>query len=189
MRLQADIWLVPDSALLETIAEWHKASSWPVCERSDSSKVTASSSADKPHLEVAQRSLLLRTGDVPYPSEDYAPRAGHDRLSLRRWLIFLRESDHRGDLRHLQDGEHTQFKQHRFISLSEVAPPHDTMTIEHRSHRGWHIVTCEVDSNHGIIKLALPIRRFISQLAAVNFMKRAVLRELQRQIVGPPGQI
>ena len=66
---------------------------------------------------------------------------------------------------------------------------HMTMTIEHRSHRGWHIVACEVDSDHGIIKPTLPIRRFISQLAAVNFMKRAVLRELQRQIVGPPGQI
>ena len=53
------------------------------------------------------------------------------------------------------------------------------VTIEHKQ-RSWYITACSVDFGNGITLLLPPTRSFISETAAVNFVKRMVLRDLQR---------
>ena len=58
------------------------------------------------------------------------------------------------------------------------------MTIERR-HQGWYVEACSVDFGNGITRLLPPTRSFKTETAAVNFVKRMVLRDLQRH--GRPG--
>lgn len=53
------------------------------------------------------------------------------------------------------------------------------VTIEHRQH-SWYVTACSVDFGNGMTRLLPPTRSFISETEAVNFMKRLVLRDLQR---------
>ena len=64
------------------------------------------------------------------------------------------------------------------IPMRNMIPAH--ITVRH-SHQAWYIVACSVDSGNGITRLAPPERSFISEKAAVNFAKRMVLHQLQRQ--------
>jgi hypothetical protein len=61
------------------------------------------------------------------------------------------------------------------------------ITVQRRED-DWYIRSCTADFGHGLVRrLAAPMRRFQSQHAAVNFMKRLVLREariLGRQETG-----
>ena len=63
------------------------------------------------------------------------------------------------------------------IPILGMIPVH--MTIERR-HHSWYVAACSVDFGNGITRLLPPTRSFKTETAAVNFMKRMVLRDLHR---------
>jgi hypothetical protein len=62
--------------------------------------------------------------------------------------------------------------------MRNMIPVH--LTIGHR-HQAWYVAACSVDFGNGITRLIPPTRSFISETAAVNFVKRVVLRALRDQ--------
>jgi len=54
------------------------------------------------------------------------------------------------------------------------------ITIEQK-HHAWSIVACKADFGKDIVRLVSPTRTFTSQEAAVNFVKRMVLRDLRHR--------
>ena len=54
------------------------------------------------------------------------------------------------------------------------------ITVRHM-HPGWCIAACSVDMGDGFTRLVPPTRRFISEIAAVNFAKRMVMCHIRYQ--------
>jgi len=102
------------------------------------------------------------------------------------YLLSLRSRD---IYRYLRDSEVIAWL--RSLSLAsrsgsrfQMLPTHRSiqiqMTIEHKAG-AWCIAASSVDFGNGLTRLVPPTRDFISEQAAVNYVKRIVLRHLRHQ--------